>query len=511
VEEGGYDGPIVSKWVTVSRRERTRWRAGIIAVASLSAVFLIPRPDGAAGGRAANPQTFTKSKAVAAPCRGVTIRPGQNIQHAINTHPEGTKFCIRGGIYRLTATLEPKDRQKFIGVHRPVISGAKVLSSFVQEGPYWVASGQAQEHPTNPQGVCAPNGYTGCMYAEGVFFDHRNLRQVTSLADVVPGTFFFDYPQDRIYLAEDPHDHVVEASVVSHAFSGYSARGVVIRGLLVEKFATPAQWYALGGPVAKNWRIERNEVRLSHGIGICAGDGTVVRGNKVHDQGQMGVCGWGRNVIFEDNVVFRNNTEGFDWRWEAGGSKWIGTTGLIVRNNRFRGNLGPGFWTDTNNVGTRYIGNRVMHNAGPGIIHESSYAAVVRNNIVFGNGKQAGGWDRAGILIASSSHVKVFDNVVKHNPWGIFAKQHGESPLVSHLYVHDNLIVMCDGSTGVELDIGIPENGIYTSRGNRFERNHYRVGTDRTTWWRWLQSGRTWGEWRSYGHDTKGTARPAKC
>jgi hypothetical protein len=82
---------------------------------------------------------------------------------------------------------------------------------------------------------------------------------------------------------------------------------------------------------------------------------------------------------------------------------------------------------------------------------------------------------------------------------------------VSHLYVHDNLIVMCDGSTGVELDIGIPENGIYTSRGNRFERNHYRVGTDRTTWWRWLQSGRTWGEWRSYGHDTKGTARPAKC
>jgi parallel beta-helix repeat protein len=495
------------------RGSRSLRRAGVVVLLLLvTATLAFPQANGSGVARTsvAGSRAFTVSKPSGARCRGIAIRPGDDMQHAIDSHPEGSTFCIRRGIYRLTEQLHPKDGQRFVGVRRPVISGARVLSSFVREGPYWVATGQTQEHSTNPQGVCTPT-YTGCMYAEGVFFDDRNLWQVTSLAEVSPGTFYFDYLQDKIYLADDPQGHLVEASVASSAFASWPARRVLIRGLVIEKFATPAKWPVLGGWDAENWRIENNEIRLSHGIGICAGSGTMVRGNKGHHQGQMGVCGGGKKIVFKDNVVAHNNTEGFVGGWEAGGSKWIGTTKLLVRNNRFTGNLGPGLWTDTNNVRTRYIGNRIEHNAGPGIYHESSSAALIRDNVVVGNGKGAGGWDRAGILIGASNHVEVFDNVVRRNGWGIFAKQHGESPLVSQLFVHDNLIVMCDGSTGVELGVGIPENGIYSSRGNRFERNHYRVGTSKTTWWTWLQDGRTWSEWRSYGHDTKGTVRPAKC
>jgi len=434
-----------------------------------------------------------------------------NIQPIIDAHPEGATFCIHRGTYRLTDPLEPKTGQRFLGVGRPVISGAHILSSFIPREPFWVATGQTQENPTNPQGVCRPSSYTGCQYAEGVFLDGRNLWQVTSLEDLVPGAFYFDYSADEIYLADDPASRTVEASTVSHAFASWPARKVVLRGLVIEKFATPAKGSAVGGWAARNWLIEDNQVRRSHGIGVCVGPGTVVRGNRVHHQGQMGVCAGGRGIVFENNMVTHNNTEGFEWGWEAGGSKFIGTKGLLVRGNRFSHNAGTGLWSDTGNSGTRYLGNRIEHNAGAGIYHESSSSAIIRDNIIIGNGKQAGGWDRAGILIGTSTNVEVSDNIVKRNAGGIFAKQHGANPLISNLFVHDNLIVMCKGSTGLEVGQGIEADDVYASTRNRFERNDYRVGTDQATWWRWLQEARTRAEWRQFGHDTKGTFRSAKC
>jgi parallel beta-helix repeat protein len=434
------------------------------------------------------------------------------IQSAIDAHPEGVTFCIHRGTYRLTEPLQPKTGQRFIGVRRPIVSGARILSSFVRREPYWVAGGQTQEDSTNPQGVCRPTTYTGCQYAEGVFLGDRNLWQVTSLEELVPGSFYFDYAADEIYLADDPGGHTVEASVVSHAFASWPAKRVVLRGLVIEKFATPAKGSAVGGWAARNWLIEKNEVRWNHGIGICVGRGTEVRGNRVHDQGQMGVCGGGgRGIVFENNVVTHNNTEGFEWGWEAGGSKFIGSKGLLVRGNRFSHNVGTGLWTDTGNSGTRYIGNRIEHNAGAGIYHESSSSAVIRDNVIIGNGTGAGGWDRAGILIGTSTDVEIFDNVVKKNAGGIFAKQHGASPLISGLDVHDNVIVMCMGSTGLEVGQGIEADAVYSGKRNRFERNTYLVGADQTTWWRWRQEARTRAEWRQFGNDTKGRFGTTKC
>lgn len=483
------------------------------ALAALAASTFPAFTPGAAGGAGAvHASTRTGlSKTAPASCRGVHIRPRMNVQSSIDAHAEGATFCIHRGTYRLNEPLEPKSGQRFIGVGRPVISGAHILASFIKRGAFWVAPGQTQENPTNPQGVCRPTSYTGCQYAEGVFLDGRNLWQVTSLEELAPGTFYFDYVADEIYLADDPAGRTVEASTASHAFASWPARKVVLRGLVIEKFATPAKGAAVGGWAARNWLIEDNQVRLSHGIGVCVGSGTVVRRNKIHHQGQMGVCAGGGRIVIENNVVTHNNTEGFEWGWEAGGSKFIGTKRLLVRRNRFSHNTGTGLWSDTGNSGTRYLNNRIEHNAGAGIYHESSASATIRGNIIIGNGKQAGGWDRAGILVGTSTDVEIFENSVKRNAGGIFAKQHGNDPLISNLFVHDNTVVMCMGSTGLEIGQGIEAGDVYTALGNRFERNDYRVDNNQTTWWRWRQEARTQAEWRQFGHDTKGTFRSAKC
>jgi parallel beta-helix repeat protein len=444
-------------------------------------------------------------------CDGVDLRPDMNIQAAINARGPGTTFCFRPGIYRLTKPLVPKDRQRFISVGRSVLSGAKPLTSFEHSGPYWIAHGQTQQHPTNPQGVCRPETYTGCMYAEGVFIDDRNLWQVTSLSELAPGSFYFDYAADAIYLADDPSGHDVEASIAQAAFGFSAARGVEIRGFLVEKFANPAKYAAVGSFGAKHWLIVGNELRLNHGMGICAGSRSVVRENHVHDQGQLGFCGSGRDGVFERNEVAFNNTEGFDWRWEAGGAKWIGTTDLVVRMNQFHDNTGHALWTDTGNVGTLYQRNRIRRNAGAGIYHESSGSATIRANVVVGNGYLADGWDRAGILVGASRNVAIIDNVLRGNGWGIFAKQHGSPPpLVEGIRVIANTIVMCEGYTGIELDQGVDAPRVFRRGVNRFEDNRYQVGSG-DVWWRWRQEARTWREWRRLGHDRHGRIRGIDC
>ncbi len=107
-----------------------------------------------------------------------------------------------------------------------------------------------------------------CVYPEDLYFDNVPLLHVASLGAVGPGTWYFDYPHQTIYFANNPSGHVVEASVTSTAFSG-SASNVTISGLIVEKYAVPAQFGAIGdqypGP---NWIVTNNEVRLNHSGGI---------------------------------------------------------------------------------------------------------------------------------------------------------------------------------------------------------------------------------------------------
>src|SRR5690606_14643000 len=126
-----------------------------------------------------------------------------------------------------------------------------------------------------------------------------------------------------------------------------------------------------------------------------------VRNNQVLEQGQLGIGGVGDNVLIAGNEVAWNNTAGFRWGWEAGGSKFARTHDLVVRNNHVHDNNGPGLWTDIANTRTLYEGNRVEDNTGPGIFHEISYDAVIRNNTVRRNARGITGSysGAAGILV----------------------------------------------------------------------------------------------------------------
>ena len=52
----------------------------------------------------------------------VTISPGQSIQAAVNSHPEGTTFLLKAGVFR-NQTVVPKSGDVFIGEKGAVLDG----------------------------------------------------------------------------------------------------------------------------------------------------------------------------------------------------------------------------------------------------------------------------------------------------------------------------------------------------------------------------------------------------
>jgi parallel beta-helix repeat protein len=435
----------------------------------------------------------------------LVVTPEDDLAALAASQPAGTTFVLTPGIHR-SESITPRDAQVFIGRPGAVLSGAVVLTGFDRRDDLWLIAGQTVEGRVH--GQCSPS-HPRCAHSEDLFVDDQMLTHVGSISQVGPGTWFFDYANDTIYLGEDPVGRVIELSVLPYAFRG-DADGVAIRDLVVEKYAAPAQEGAIdsrrdtGDRVGgRDWVISGNVVRWNHGVGIACSTGALVEQNLVYENGQLGLAAKGNGVTITGNEVYGNNTAGFSAGWEAGGSKFAYTSGLVVEDNFVHDNAGPGLWTDIDNIDTLYQGNVVVDNAGIGIFHEISYDAIIANNEVRGNGFAFDSWLwGAGIAVSTSVNVEVYGNTVEGNADGIVGVQQDRSdspasygPLsLENLTVHDNLVTGNGGWTGIGQDVG--DNSVFTSRNNRYYDNVYEQDGEHFFW---LNDPRSYEEWVGFG------------
>lgn len=461
-------------------------------------------------------------------CSGIEIYPVDDIQSAINNNPENTTFCLKPGIHRVYYNdyLFLKNNDKFIGEPGTIISGAKPINSWRQETingkQLWIADGEAPSIALDPDAICRPQvQFPGpCNYLDAVFINNQPLLRVINLDEVSSGKFYIDYDINRIYIADNPTGKIVEVSVGTHGIipPRTNNNNIVVRGLIIEKFRNPASWGVVLPNGGSNWLIENNEIRYNHGGGLAGHSYSMVRNNYVHHNGDSGLYGGGIGAIFENNEVAFNNIGGFEANWQAGGSKFVESTNLVVRNNYVHDNNGPGLWTDINNINTTYEGNTIVNNAGPGIYHEISYAATIRNNILRGNGFGQG-MPYAGILISSSQDIEIYGNNVIDNYYGIFLWDANRSHSPGFLYgpwetrnvsVHDNYIKISSGMVGLQQIGWVDPTTSYTSKNNHFENNKYCLLTTGLPFY-WMNAPRTKEEWIAYGHDETGIFSTINC
>jgi Right handed beta helix region len=438
----------------------------------------------------------------------VVVHPGDNIQALVKGHPPNTSFTISPGVYRLES-ISPKDSDSFIGEPGAVLSGAQVLTSFVQQGQYWVAKVNVQSRGSY-RGECDPN-HPACVFPEDLFMDDAPLQRVADLSDVGPGKWYLDYGTGRVYLGDNPDNHTVEISLIDHAFYG-SATNVTICGLMIEKYADLAgdgaiEGKANNGQSSQGWVIQDNVIRFNHGMGIRLGNRMQVLSNKVMNNGQMGLGGSGDNILVAGNEIAFNNYAGYKYGWEAGGTKFTFTKDLVVRDNSVHNNNGPGLWTDIENRDTLYEHNQTTANKEAGILHEISYHAVIRDNTIENDGFDGPGkqspWYGAGIIITGSENVEVYGNTVTDCMNGIVGLQpnrtsvNGNPYSLRNLSVHDNVITQKAGVAAGILASKAFGNSVYTSCGNRFANNTFHLANASGRYFRWMDAPETLAAWRS--------------
>jgi hypothetical protein len=326
------------------------------------------------------------------------------------------------------------------------------------------------------------------------------------------------------------------------AFRGYNGSAwvndVQIRNMRITGYVPPAQNAPIwGGNDIQNgterWVLDSLDVSYNGNIGIRIGNHMQVLRTNTHHNGTMGIGGVAIGAVV-DNIESAYNNNGCvnPPDFESGGSKFVLTDSLIVRNSFWHHNCGPGLWLDISNVHWLLEGNRTEYNVREGIAIEISFAGIIRNNAVRRNGwptdpyRQNGWlWD-AGIAMQASEGVEVYGNTLVENFNGIVIVQQTRNASTGDIYapsggyiarnnfIHDNVVYQRtlapggDGSvSGAATDI-VGNTAFFTSQNNRWVNNTYYLGTTNTRPFAWQFGYRTAAEWRAYGQDVSGTFLP---
>jgi hypothetical protein len=181
--------------------------------------------------------------------------------------------------------------------------------------------------------------------------------------------------------------------VNQYAFGG-PAPDVTIQYLTVQGFIPPQDEGVVNNSSADGWVIEHATIQKNAGAGMMVGARQQIRANCLRDNGQYGVNGYKdgdtiRGLVVEGNEVTGNNTDNWEKRRPGcgctAGMKFWAVNGADIRGNWVHDNRGAGLWADNNNNDFLFENNVLEANDGTGLMYETSYNTIIRNNTFLRN------------------------------------------------------------------------------------------------------------------------------
>lgn len=447
------------------------------------------------------------------PASFIDIEPGTDIQGVVDAHPAGTAYRLKAGIYR-NQSVAPKPGDTFAGEVGTILNGSTLLTDWTVDGGLWRQDGI--NAPLATLGWPCRAGFI-CNPREDIYFNDDPLRRVATVDDVVSGTFATATDPDVVWIADDPTAQMVEIGTTGQAFGGSQIEDVTIRNLTVEKYATKVQKGAIHH--SGSWLILNVTARLNHGSGMAGSGNDLILNSIFNDNGQIGITlNSGNGGIVWGNEIARNNYAGVEPEWEAGGTKFVKTIGLIVRNNCVHDNEGHGLWVDIDNIGTLIEGNIVFGNDRDGIKYEISYDGIIRANYVFGNGADYTGneWNLNGAQIRSQNSPRTIieDNIIVVFPGagnGIaWTQSIRGSGVLGEYNIRDNQQINNDitflgfsGQSGAFINKDLTG---FLGGNNVIDGNDYTVPDGDTAHFMWGPNvKKTWSQFLADGNEVSGT------
>lgn len=181
-----------------------------------------------------------------------------------------------------------------------------------------------------------------------------------------------------------------------YAFTG-KAGDVTLQNLTIRGFNAPVNEGVVNHDSGHGWVIENNTLVDNRGAAMMAGRGQVIRGNCVKDNGQYGLnacCGDITNLLLLNNEFVGNNADDIEAKNPncgcTGAMKLWAVNGADIRGNWIHSNHGPGIWADTNNNDVLIEQNLIEDNDDTAIFYETSYNAIIRDNVLRRNNLHGG-------------------------------------------------------------------------------------------------------------------------
>jgi mannuronan 5-epimerase len=189
------------------------------------------------------------------------------------------------------------------------------------------------------------------------------------------------------------------------------SKGVTANGYIIH-FGAPRAFIKVESDATGTTNITNSEIAYlgyesgstsgfgTGGLQYFGGDGSILRGNNMHDL-YFGLYSKGiGHMIIENNQVYHNANYGLD--------PHTGSHDLIIRNNVVYGNGQEGVICSLNCDNIVFENNTVYHNQKSGImLSRNVYNSVVRNNIVSD--------EVIGIHVSQSHDNQIFNNTISNS------------------------------------------------------------------------------------------------
>ena len=183
--------------------------------------------------------------------------------------------------------------------------------------------------------------------------------------------------------------------------------------------------------------ITNSELAYLNYLSYYGGDGSVLKGNHIHDLWFGFYSSGVGDMIIEDNHIHDNTIYGLDPHTK--------THDMIIRNNVVHGNGGIGIICSLDCYNITIEGNEVYNNADSGIMFSRNmYNSVARNNHVHDEVK--------GIFVSASHNNEVYNNTVSDSGDGIYLKAESSNNKIYH-----NTIINAT-SNGILVNTGASDN-----------------------------------------------------
>ncbi|MEJ5912809.1 right-handed parallel beta-helix repeat-containing protein, partial [Pseudokineococcus sp. 1T1Z-3] len=362
---------------------------------------------------------------------GTASAPFRTVARAIAAAPSGATVVLRAGSYHESVAIRKQLTIQSWPGEQVWFDGSRVVSSWSQRGSAWTApwTPDFDASPTYTWGASEAGAASGWRFVDPsypmaahpdqVWVDGVAQKQVGSLSQVTPGSFYLDRAGDVMHLGTDPRGKEVRVSDLQQVINVRSA-GTVLRGFGVRRYAPSVPHMGALTVEQPKVTLENLAVLDSATTGIAiASTAANVRDVTIARSGLLGMTATYSDGLVVDGLRSEgNNVERFNMSPVSGGLKIARSRGITVKNSAFLGNRGPGLWLDESVYDVKVVSNDMRDNVGHGTSLELSAKAVFADNVVANNG-------RDGVKVNNTSDVKIWNNTFTGNGRSINLVQDG--------------------------------------------------------------------------------------